>query len=282
MMNAHGSTQSRDLLAYLEGLTSGAEADAMERQLASSAETRQQLQELEALLGEVARPDPALAGIDLVEGVRQVILLEPHRRPVSRWKRAALLALAAGLVTVALGLWLHQAKAPSKQHAGASFVARRASVVVSHEDRWAGIKVFHKGASGQPRPLGWQLPANHGLLVAYSNLGPRPHGYLMVMAVDHMGEVHWLHPAYERPGTNPSSISIRAGADGELSQLIHHQLRQGPLAVYGLFSRQPLKVLAVEGMIRELRRQGRWRAGDPPRLPLEAAAQHVLSTWVVP
>lgn len=284
-MEAGGSTEQRALLAYLEGQTSGDEAAVLEQRLASSAGTRRSLKELEALLGEVARPDPCLEGLDLVDGVRKAILQKPRHQPVSWWRRAVLLVAATGLLTLALGLWLHLAKAPA-QRARDPFQARSARTPVSREDRWTGIKIFHEGAAEgaakKPQPLGWQLPATHGLLVAYTNQEPSPHGHLMVFAVDHKGEVYWLHPAYERPGTNPSSISISRGVDVELSQIIHHGLRQGPLAIYGLFSRRPQKVLAVEQMVRDLRRQGRWRAGAPPRLPVDAAAQHVLRTWVVP
>ena len=281
-MEPHGPIELKALLAHLEGMTPRDEVADMEQLLATSDEARRSLDELEALLAEVARPDPALAGVDLTEDVRRAVLQEPRRPGASRWRRAALLALAAGLVTLALGLW-HRLAAPTlPQPARDTFRARHATVQVSHEDRWAGVKVFHKGASGEPLPLGWQLPANHGLLVAYSNLGPRPHSHLMVFAVDHGGEVYWVHPAHERPGSDPSSISIRSGADVELSHIVTHRLRQGPLAIYGLFSRRPLKVSAVEGMIRNLRRRRRWRAGAPPRLPVKGAAQHVLRPWVVP
>lgn len=278
-MEPGGETMTlRALLEHLEGQCPPAEAAATERALADDAGARRELEELQSLLAGVARPLPELAGVDLVEGVRGQVLQTP-RRPARLWRRAALLGLAASLVTVALGLWIHQAQEPAAPTGG--FQARRAPVV-SHVDRWAGVKVFHRGEAGAPRPLSWQLPAGHGLLVAYSNLGPAPHRYLMVFAVDQAGEVHWLHPAYERPGTNPSSISISAGADVELSQIVFHKLARGPLAIYGLFSREPLKVLDVEQLIRRLRGQGRRRAEAPPRLPVAETAQHVLRTWVVP
>jgi hypothetical protein len=89
-----------------------------------------------------------------------------------------------------------------------------------------------------------------GLLFSYTNLGNNPFVYLAIFAVDGRKNVRWFYPAYEIPGTNPASISIKRGlADVPLPDLVHQDWAPGPIAIHALFSYEPLHVQEVEALL---------------------------------
>jgi hypothetical protein len=114
------------------------------------------------------------------------------------------------------------------------------------------------------------------LLFSYTNLGRDPLANLMIFGVDSRAGVHWFYPAYEREGSNPSSISIAKGAaQAPLAELIQDEFSPGPLTIHALFSNRPLQVLEVEG----------WLKSDPygklaARVP--NGVDQVLTTRVEP
>src|SRR5690606_27654335 len=110
------------------------------------------------------------------------------------------------------------------------------------------------GASGQPARVAGHMRKGDGLLFSFDNLGPAPFAYLMIFAVDGAGEVYWFHPAYEDAGTDPRSIAVsgQGGSAVELPDLVHHDVPAGRLAIYGLFTRAPVRVSTVERTVAEL------------------------------
>jgi hypothetical protein len=93
----------------------------------------------------------------------------------------------------------------------------------------------------------------------------------MIFGVDAAGEVRWFHSAYERAGANPAAIpAARGEANVPLAEVIHQDFAPGPLAIYGLFTMQPLRVLEVEALVRA-------RHGSRlPLAPAEAAQQALM------
>jgi hypothetical protein len=119
--------------------------------------------------------------------------------------------------------------------------------------------------------------------VSYTNLGENPYEYLMVFAVDSKGEVYWLFPAYLEEGSDPRSIEIFQGRPQvELGEKIRHDFTPGPLVFYGVFTHQPLHVSTIESLVGEMIRSNQWIIEAPARLPVENAAQQLITTRVEP
>jgi hypothetical protein len=155
------------------------------------------------------------------------------------------------------------------------------------EDRWIGIAAFRVGSEGVAQPLAAGDAASviapgDGLVVRYTNLGPAPFGYLMVLGIDAAREIHWYFPAYEVAGSDPASLPIqREGTNIALPDVIHHELATGPLVIYAVFTREPLHVLAVERDLAALFARGAWDPAAPPRLPFAGAGQDVVRANVI-
>jgi anti-sigma factor RsiW len=284
MRAATSPLTTRSLLEYLEGEVTRSQRDAIERRLAADPAARGLLDELRAMVGALQAPDAALEGEDLVPALRRRIAAAPPRAPVPRprraWVVAGALASAAALAG-AIGVGL--ATRPTRKPAAAPGELRpKAAAAAPSPEQWVALEVYHLGEGGAPARLGARLPAGDGLLCGYANLGREPFSHLAVFAVDGRGEVFWLYPAADDAATDAGSIPIQPGVRQPLPDLVHHQLRTGPLAIYGLFTRAPVRSRAVEGAIRDLVREARWDAAAPSRLPFAGSAQVRIQTTVAP
>jgi hypothetical protein len=267
------------LAAYLEAEVTPSEAAAVEEQLAGSATARRRLDALRQIRSALAAPIPELESVDVSAPVlAEIARARAATPPPARWPgraartwRAATLAAAACAVGAAAAAAIFLARPGTEEFRAKS----AAPPSLGAGERWAGVQAYHVAAGGQPERLGARLAAGDGLLFAYTNLGPRPFGYLMIFAVDARGAVRWCHPAYERAGTDPRSIPLRPGEAGvPLAEVIHHDFASGPLELRALFSMRPLGVLEVEA----------WLAGRPPpaaALPFPDAFLQVIDTQVV-
>jgi hypothetical protein len=267
---------TRQLLAYLEGEVTRSEAAEIEARVADSAAERARLESLRGMVGALSASDPALERIDLVADVRAAAA--GAATPAARRSRRALwAAVAAGLlVAILVPVFLlvrDRAPAPATDD---QFRARSAGGRDAGADRWVAIKAFYVDARGEPRRIADRLPTeNQGLLFAYSSTGPRPFPYLMIFAVDEEAQVYWFYPAFEDRDTDPTSVRLdRTGSDIELPFKIKHSFSGARLAIFGLFTREPLRVSRIERLFRDLGRQ-KWNINATERLPLSGSAQHV-------
>ena len=104
--------------------------------------------------------------------------------------------------------------------------------------------------TGEAERVSDRLTVRDGLVFSYTNLGPAPFDYLMIFAVDALGKVSWYYPAYEQHGTDPSAVAIENGtSERGLPDRVHHDFAPGPLTIYGLFARHPLRVSQVEAWL---------------------------------
>jgi uncharacterized membrane protein YphA (DoxX/SURF4 family) len=289
---------SRTLAAFLEGEVTRSEAAEIEAQLRDCAVSRRRLDRLDELRGALTAVPEELDGVDLIDGVRQaiaaapplggvdvvddvrrVIAVAPPREDVRArrtvWRRTATFAAAAVVMAVVAGVAVWRSAGPAPVEEGVR--AKSAAPGVA-EDRWVGIDVFRLGDDGLARPLGnaAQLRSGDGLVLRYTNLGREPFGYVMVFAVDAARAVHWYYPAYEVAGSDPTSVGIQRGNSIALEDAVRHDLPPGPLIIYGLFTRAPLGVGAVERTVAAVIAHGDWDAAAPPRLPIEGSGQHIV------
>jgi len=267
--------------AFLEGEVTRSEAAEIEDRLAGCAVSRRHLAQLEDIRTSLSHPPDALEAVDLVASVRQAIAaapLPPRRVRTGGWVRAGGAAACAAIVVGIAVMWGSSSRHPAEPD---EFRGKSAASAV--EDRWVRIDVFRVGSAGAAEPLeaGGALRSGDGLVFRYTNSGREPFGYLMVLAVDAAGEVRWYYPAYETAGDNPSSLVIQPGGVGvALPDAVHHELGPGPLVIYGLFSRGPLRVLEIERRLGELRARGEWNPVAPPRLPIADSGQDIVRATV--
>lgn len=233
------------------------------------------LQEIADALAELPRE---LRGVDLIPEVRRVI----DARPVARTSRRPIaIAAVAVVATLAAAAAVVLVPGGTATDASEQFRAKGAGAGVDAADRWVGVQAYRivdREGRATPVRLGDRVAAGEGLAFAYTNLGPQPFEYLMIVAVDSRGEVFWFYPAYERDGDDPLGIPIRRGYAGvELPDVVRQRPAAGRLVIYGLFTRAPLRVSDVEAQIRDT-----VVAGSDARLPIDGAGQHVIVTEVSP
>jgi len=253
MKKAHEPRISTETLAaYLEGELTQSESAHLSEELREDADAQRRLEQTRRIFDVLRRQDSELEGLDLVVGVRQALLEPPKptwRRPAG-WLAACSVAAAAGVAFFAAF------RTPTV--ADSEFRARSVSPNAAEGTRWAGIKMYRSRPGAEPELVQGRVSRHDGLLFAYSNLGARPFDCLMLFAVGASGQIHWFYPAYEQLGENPQSIRIEHGsADVMLNDVVRHRYAPGPLSVYALFSRQPLRVLEVERWLGQ-------QQGQPP------------------
>jgi hypothetical protein len=256
---AHGEISNEVLVRYLQGEMTRSESEETERLIADSRRAQARLAELRAMTEMLRQPPDWVKSVDLTAAVEQGIQKEAPPAPRrALWLSAgmAVAAAAAVIAVVSIG--------PSRSTDGSAPRAKGGGP--TDPDRWVGVSL-----QGPDRaPVGERIPAG-GLVVSYTNLGPRPYSHLMVFAVDAAGEVRWFYPAYQDPSANPAAIEIEPGAsDRILPELVEHDFAPGPLTLCGLFVRHPLTVREVEAAL----------GGRPPaagrRLPFPGSGQHCV------
>jgi hypothetical protein len=260
---------TQKLAAYLQGEVTASEERAIDGALRGDASARKRLEELRQVCDGLTAPIPELERLDLAKRVR-ARLAEPEPSSSKRgrpwmWTLSAAAALAGALF---VGL--------APQPADSEFRAKSGGVATDGS-RWAGVQIHRVSDTGKSERLKDRLTARDGLVFSYSNLGPAPFDYLMIFAVDARGKVSWYYPAYERHGTDPSAVPIgKSASESRLPDLVRHDHAPGPLAIYGLFAKHPVRVSEVEAW---LDAHGARIASAPP---LAETSLHVVEVRVEP
>lgn len=73
----------------------------------------------------------------------------------------------------------------------------------------------------------------------------------MVFAVDSKNTVHWLYPAYDSASADPPSVALVGTGGSEVmmsSAVSFEDLSSGPLTLFTVLSREPLRVSRIERM----------------------------------
>ncbi len=244
---------------YLEGELTQSRAAELERHALTCEACAAARDETRALFDDLFDVPPRLLETDLVAGVLARIEAPPVRR-APRWIFAPLVPLAAA-AAIAFAFVIPWGDAAEE------FRAKSTSPAAHAADDWVGLTAFAVEPGRPPQPIDGALAPDQALAFAYRNIGPRPFDHLMVFGVSEGGEVYWYYPAYDDASTDPASVPVRAGAF-DLPDRVTHALPTGPLHVYGLFTREPRTVRAIEALVRSI------EPGE--RLPVEGAGQHVL------
>ncbi|MGI5863747.1 MAG: zf-HC2 domain-containing protein [Myxococcales bacterium] len=231
----------RQLERLFAGELSGQDEEQLRRHVAGCARCGQQLAALEREASNMRRELP-------FERFEAAVLAKGSRAKPRRRVERALLALAAGLLAVALGgQLLSSSEGPSGRNALKG---------------GAALELFVGGAGADPRPAkdGESLAPGERIRVGYQASGKR---FLIVLSVDEAGAVT---PLYPESGT---SLPAEPGPGTHLLPDSLELTGSGLERIIGLFSDSPLSVAAAtEAAARELERAGSVeRMGS---LPLEA------------
>jgi hypothetical protein len=108
-------------------------------------------------------------------------------------------------------------------------------------------------------PVEQEIRADEHL--AFAHVNPGDFDRLLIVAVDEHGHRFWYHPDVTH-GRESIAIAEDGGTRTELGEAIRHDLDGRQLRIMGLFSRQPLTVEVVDGLV-----DASGCAGLQPRLP---------------
>jgi hypothetical protein len=193
-------------------------------------------------------PGPSLDTDDFMARVMSACSAEAsatslRRRRLGAWVygAAAVVAAAAAATTV-----LSVAQHETGLGALGGRVAARGAGLPSRATVQAFVTRTQAGVA--PALLeGAVLGPGDGILVRYSNPTERV-AYLMVLALDERGDVHWIHPAYLNEHDSPSSLGLEPRTTWRVLDEVAEPENPapGPLRVYALLSDAPLRVKDVE------------------------------------
>jgi hypothetical protein len=112
-------------------------------------------------------------------------------------------------------------------------------------DPGAALWVYRLDPAGAPTLADRRVSAADELAFAYANPGGRR--YLSVFAVGERGQIYWYYPAWPAGAPPPQAMRAQAGPGPyELPEAIRHRLAGHRLALYAVFSDEPVSVTAVE------------------------------------
>jgi hypothetical protein len=217
-----------------------AEARELEQHLASCercGHRQQQTEQLVRRLAEPAAQDDAAAFVARTMGR----LDRGPRRARLSWPGLA----AAALLLLALPVSYLLINRPDR----GTFTARGARPAGAPSlERVTGLDPLVVRAARQ-RPLirGMLLRPADGLAFRYTNLS-RERLYLMALALDRRGEVHWFYPAYLSEQSDPRAVPLEPGTRGRLLPEVTQpeDVPPGALRVVTVVSRRRASVKQVE------------------------------------
>jgi hypothetical protein len=239
---------AEELLFLSEGELSENRAEAVRKHLATCAACRAEVAAIGGVTRAVAAPVAGVVTEGSVARLMRRIEAEPPargRRVASvRWGAVALLGLAAAALLFVLPRLRGGAGGPDGE-----FAARgeRAS-----SDLWrdVGIGIFTLAERPSRLTPGRLIEADAKLVAGYRNLVVARPVYLLAFGVDSRGVVHWLYPAFEREGEDPSSVVVpRSAAEALMpTSVVLDAPSAGPMRLVSIVTSSPLHVSDVEAL----------------------------------
>lgn len=267
--------KQEDLLGYVAGTISSERHSAIEEHFSGCRNCAQARDELITMTRRLA-PDPGEFKDPAFADNVLTLLRLGRARPITEavhnkwlwWFAPAASALAALLMVVFL----------LQTSTGQNDFQTRG--IKENPDRWVSLKVFRSTADGY-KLADKSILFGDSLAFTYENRSAE-YGFLMVFAVDSGGEVHWYYPAFTSEEQDPESIAIQSGlGQVQLPDEVRHDFSPGPVRLFAVFSKSPLRVKAMEEKVaRDLRAAGSNISLD--RLSLSGSGQQSMLFAVEP
>jgi hypothetical protein len=247
--------EPEELLRLLDGEASENHAARLRSHLVACRRCAQELDAQRRLIGRLAAP----VG-DAAPGAAQALLRRLDRMAAASPRRSApwwWAVGAAGLAAAAVALVVlpRGASGPGEFRARGAAVAWGSKIGV---EIWALEKAPRKLVAGAPVPKGTPFVAS------YSNVDAAA-GYLLAFGLDARGEVHWLYPGFDDPGTDPRSVRLEPLHVQQVlpDSVVLDDLPTGPLRIVCVITRSPLLVSSVESLAANQRTLDGLRARFP-------------------
>ena len=107
------------------------------------------------------------------------------------------------------------------------------------------VWIYRLAGAAAPELVVDHVAPDDELAFAYAN--PAAKRYLAIFAADEHGHVYWYYPGWPAGARPPAAFHARAGVGPfELTEAVRHPLDGRRLALYGVFSDEPLGVDALE------------------------------------
>lgn len=234
------------LLASIDGGIAPNERAALDGHVAGCAACRASLQELEALVGDLA----VLPEIDEEAHVKSVLARLDEKRPqVARTgrRRWHVVAPVISALAVAAGALLFVQRGPS--HPDLPAFAARGGASEHTLARDVGVRLLTGTKTLSPLTAGAHVEPDAAFSATFTNVHESP-AYLLLFAVDTKGEVHWLYPAYASAQDNPGSILLGRSTTATTmdTSVILEDVAPGRLRFLSVVTAEPLHVLDIEGL----------------------------------
>lgn len=245
-----------DLARLADGEATENRAAELRRHLAGCAPCRERFEGLEGLLGDLRAP---VVRVDVDAHVARLMgrLGEvPAPAPGRPWSGAvaalprpwprAVGALAAVALVAATALFAPRF-VPRVGEEG--FQARGGGAAPSLR-RDVGVSVATLSPGLTPIAPSRPVRPDATYVASYRNARASAPAYLLLFAVDAARTVHWLFPAYEKPGDDPASVELApSSAERPLPQAaVLDRPAPGPMRLVALVTERPLHVSDIESL----------------------------------
>jgi hypothetical protein len=236
-----------ELVRLLDGELTENRAAGVRAHLDACAACTAELDAQRTLVGRIAAPIPELRLDEALSSVmRRLDLAEAAHVPLRPRRVAGLAVPALGGLAAAAVVLVALALSPDRAPDRGEFSARGASVAWS---RKVGVELW--ALEGGPRRLsaGDRLAPGVALVGAFSNVDAAP-AHLLAFALDGHGDVHWLYPAFDDPGSDPASVRLEGSVIQRAlpESVILQDVPPGPLRFVLVVSREPLRVSSIESV----------------------------------
>lgn len=278
-MSDRPEVSAEELHRFLDGEITTTRAKEIEDAMAASDELKRRLEDARALRADLGAYPSELFDVDFARIDAAIDEQSGVRAGSSRPPWRVRLAVGAAGLAVAAALLLMVRTDFLVDTAGDGVRAKSSQVETDPNQRWAGVRAF-RATPGGAEPVADTIAADDSLMFAFTNNGPSPFSHLAIFAVDKQANVFWYYPAYLNAQEDPSSVVVSAEVDAPLDKQVRHAFSEGPLAIYGLFTRAPVNVSTVERQVAQWKAAGSWDVRAPARIKGEGDAQHILKLTV--
>ena len=229
----------QEWLSFIDGEATENRATELRAHASGCSRCAHELEMQRQLVRDLAAPVPVSA-----DGVQSVMRrLENVERPARRFGWRGWAFAGGALAAAALATFL--IVPPTGGNHG-SFRAR------GHHVPWTqkvGVELWAIESSPRKLESGATLSPATAMVASYHNIDAAA-AYLLVFAVDALGEIHWAYPGFEDAQTDPAAVRLDPLQMKKVlpDSVVLDELTLGSLELVTLISREPVRVSRIESL----------------------------------